>query len=210
MIRFFSRPFPLAIVLLVASAIPILTAILKVVEIPAGALPEDSLRLAAVPVSMWLHAFAGLVFALLGPLQFTRALQGRFGGLHRLSGRVFVLAGLVLGVSGFSLLAQLDSPSTLLLDLARGGLGAALIVALARGVWAAKAGKLFLHRAWMIRAYAICMGGPSVGLVLFPIFLAGGPVTGFGPDLVFVAWCLTTIVMGEWVITRLQNRQIQS
>ena len=109
---------------------------------PLGALPVDSLQLAAVPVTFFLHVLAGLLFGLLfgahfgvlWPLQFVRALRLRFGILHRLAGRVFVLAGAGLALSGLGLLLQVDSLTTGLLDTARGVVGLALIAAFVLGV----------------------------------------------------------------------------
>jgi hypothetical protein len=101
MIRTFTRQLPLALALAFCTFIPVMMAAVNVVQIPLGALPEDSLRLASVPVSLFLHSLAGVLFGVLGPLQFVRALRRRFGTLHRLSGRVFVLAGVGLALSGF-------------------------------------------------------------------------------------------------------------
>jgi uncharacterized protein (DUF2141 family) len=47
-------------------------AAVHVVQIPLGALPEDSLRLASFPVAHFLHSLAGVLFGVLGPLQFAR------------------------------------------------------------------------------------------------------------------------------------------
>ena len=179
MIRIFTRPIPLALALAFCTLIPVLTAAVSVVQIPLGALPEDSQRLAAVPVTFFLHSLAGVLFGVLGPLQFVRALRLRFGTLHRLAGRVFVLAGVGLALSGLALLLQAQSITTGLLDSARGVFGLALIVALVLGVAAARAHNLLSHRAWMIRAYAIGMGQGTVALVMFPIYLITGvPPTG--------------------------------
>ena len=201
MIRYFSRPMPLVLLLLFASAIPIVMAGFRVVQIPAGMLPDDSLRLGAAPVSMWLHSLAGILFGVLGPLQFARALWSRFGALHRLSGRVFVLAGLMLALSGLSLLLRLDSATTPLLDIARAIFSVLLIGALVLGVRAAQARNIASHGAWMIRAYAIGVGGTTVAVVMFPIYLiTGAPVTGLASDLVFVGWWLTMIWVAECII----------
>jgi uncharacterized membrane protein len=143
------------------------------------------------------------MFGVLGPLQFARTLQARFGGLHRMLGRVFVFAGLGLGLSGLSLLVRVDSVATPLLDIARAAFGAALIGALVLGIRAARGRNIALHRAWMIRSYALGMGGPTVALVMFPIYLAGGPVTGLVSDLVFVGWWLVTLAISEWVIAQI-------
>lgn len=133
-IHVFTRPVPLVLALACGTGIPVVLATVRVVQIPLGALTEDDLRLAAVPVAFFLHALAGLLFGVLGPLQFARALHRRFGALHRLAGRVFVLVGAGLSLSGLALLLQVQSIATGLLDAARGIFGLALITALALGV----------------------------------------------------------------------------
>ncbi len=153
MIRTFSRPIPLVLALAICTCIPVMMATVSVVQIPLGAWPEDSLRLACVPVAFFLHALGGVLFGVLGPLQFVRAIRLRFGTLHRLAGRVFVLAGAGLALSGLALLLRVESIATGLLDAARGVFGLALIAALALGVAAAWARDMLGHRAWMIRAY---------------------------------------------------------
>ena len=204
MIRTFTRAIPLALALAFCSFIPVMMAAVSVVQIPLGALPDDSLRLAAVPVTFFLHALAGVFFGVLGPLQFVRALRLRFGALHRLAGRVFVLAGAGLALSGLGLLLQVDSITTGLLDTARGVFGLALIAALALGVAAARARDMLSHRAWMIRAYVIGMGQGTVALVMFPIYLITGvPPTGLATDTVVVCMWLLNIALGEWVVRRL-------
>ena len=204
MIRTFTRPIPLVLALAFCTFIPVMMAAVSVVQIPLGALPEDSLRLASVPVAFFLHSLAGLLFGVLGPLQFVRALRLRFGTLHRLTGRVFVLAGAGLALSGLALLLQVESIATGLLDAARGVFGLALIAALVLGVAAARAHDMLRHRAWMIRAYAIGMGTGPVALVMFPIYLiTGEPPMGLASDIVVVGVWLLTIALGEWVVRRL-------
>ena len=139
MIRTFTRPIPLVLALAFCTFVPVMMAAVSVVQIPLGALPEDSLRLASFPVAFFLHSLAGVLFGVLGPLQFVHALRFRFGTLHRLTGRVFVLSGLGLGLSGLALLLQVESIATGLLDAARGVFGLALIAALVLGVAAARA-----------------------------------------------------------------------
>ena len=202
----FTRPTPLVLALAFCTFIPVMMAAVRVVQIPLGALPEDSLRLAAVPVAFFLHALAGVLFGLLGPLQFARALRRRFGKLHRLAGRVFVLAGAGMALSGVALLLQVESIATGLLDAARGTFGLALIAALALGVAAARGCDMPRHRAWMIRAYAIGMGQGTVALVMFPLYLVTGePPTGLTTDIVVVSMWLLNIALGEWVIRRMSS-----
>ena len=67
-IHVFTRPVPLVLALTLCTGIPVVLAAVRVVQIPLGALTEDDLRLAAVPVAFFLHALAGLLFGVLVPL----------------------------------------------------------------------------------------------------------------------------------------------
>jgi uncharacterized membrane protein len=203
MFRLFQRPIPLALALTFGTAIPVLTALVLVVQIPSGTYPEDSARLAVAPIAWFAHVLAGAAFGITGPLQFIRALGHRFGALHRLSGRIFVVSGAVLGLSGLSLLAQVMSQRTPLVDIARGLFGLALLIALGLGMAAIRDRDILRHRAWMIRAYAIGMGLGAVALVFFPIYIVTGQApTGLASDILFIASWLLTIALAEMVIRR--------
>ncbi|MDO9484314.1 MAG: DUF2306 domain-containing protein [Hydrogenophaga sp.] len=203
MLRIFTRPVPLAWLLALCTFIPVVTAAVLVVQIPLGALPADALRLTAAPVMYFLHALGGVVFGVLGPVQLVSALRHRFGFLHRLSGRVFVLAGWTMALAGLGLLWQVESVATALLDVARGVFSLALMVLLALGVMAARKRNMGQHRAWMVRAYVTGMGTGPVALVMFPIYLmTGKPLQGLLSDTVVVGMWLITIATGEWVIRR--------
>jgi uncharacterized membrane protein len=203
MFRLFSRPMPLALFLAFGTAIPVLNALVEVFQIPSGTYADDSARLAIAPLSWFAHVLAGAAFGITGPVQFVRALRHRFGAFHRVSGRIFVVSGAVLGLSGLSLLAQVASLSTPVVDIARGLFGLALLVALALAIAAIQSREILRHRAWMIRAYAIGMGLGAVGLVFFPIYVVTGqPPMGLGADILFVASWLLTIALAEVVIRR--------
>lgn len=198
MFRHFQRPMPLVLFLAFCTAIPVLTALVQVFQIPSGSYPEDSARLAVAPIAWFAHVLAGATFGITGPVQFVRALRHRFGVLHRISGRIFVLSGAILGLSGLSLLAQVTSQATPIVDIARGLFGLALLVALALAMAAIQDRDIPRHRAWAIRAYAIGMGLGAVGLVFFPIYIVTGhPPTGLAADILFVASWLLSIAFAE-------------
>ncbi len=206
MFRYFSRPIPLVLLLAFLTVIPVLTSLTEVFQIPTGTYPADSARLAVAPVAWFAHVLAGVAFGITGPLQFVRALRHRFGRLHRIAGRIFVVAGAALGLSGLSLLAQVTSVRTPVADIARGLFGLALLVALALAMAAIRDRDIQRHRAWMIRSYAVGMGLGVVGLVFFPIYLVtGAPPTGLGADMLFVASWMVSIFAGEVVILRLST-----
>ncbi|MEZ5706483.1 MAG: DUF2306 domain-containing protein [Burkholderiaceae bacterium] len=180
-LRALARPIPLALLLGFFTAIPVINGGVLSLQVLFNAVPADSLRLMVAPTALFLHALAGTTFGVTGPLQFTRALRGRYDRLHRVSGRAFVVSGLWLGLSGLMLLVRVESVATAVLDAARGCAGAALLVALAQGMRAIRAHDFVGHRAWMIRAYAIGKGSGTVALVFFPIYLvAGVPWAGPG------------------------------
>lgn len=198
MFRLLSRPMLLVLTLAVFSAIPVMTALVQVIQIPSGTYAQDSARLAIAPIAWFAHVLAGAAFGITGPVQFVRALRRRFGVLHRVTGRIFIVSGAALGLSGLSLLAQVASVRTPSADIARGLFGTALLIALARAMAAIRDRDFERHRAWMIRAYAVGMGLGAVGLVFFPVYLVTGqPPTGLASDVLFVGSWVLTIAFAE-------------
>jgi len=51
------------------------------------------------PILTLVHIVPGLLFMLLGPLQFSSTIRARHLRWHRWSGRVFVVCGVVIGIS---------------------------------------------------------------------------------------------------------------
>jgi hypothetical protein len=206
MYRGFARPKTLALTLLFFSAIPIMMSMARLVQIPIGTLPLDAAKFLPVPLWHWFHALAGMLFAVLGPLQFAGVVQRRFGQLHRVMGRVFAVAGFVLGFSGLGLFLQVSNSSSLIVDVMRVAAGAALIISLAMALLRIRHGNVSDHRAWMIRAYAIGVGSGVVSIVFFPIFLITGAVDGMVFDLAFVGSWLSCIAFAEVLNMRMFNR----
>ena len=203
MTRMFMRPRPLAFLLLFLTAIPIITAIVRVYEVAAGALPQDAERFMAVPWAMFLHALGGALFGILGPFQFARVLKNRFGRVHRVTGRIFVVAGLFMGLSSLRLLWEFPESASWSVSMARLMAGAALVGTLIAAVVFARSRSFPQHKAWMIRAYAIGMGPAAASLMLFPVFIATGePPEGTLSDLIFVLSWGINIALAEWVIRR--------
>lgn len=200
------NPVLLPAALLFLAAIPIVMAAVRVVQIPLGATPADVAYLMTLPLPYWLHALAGASFGILGPLQFGRALAARYGRLHRVLGRVFVIAGVVLGLSGLRLVLAFHGSSTPLLDIMRAAGGLALLGALWVAIAAVRRRDIARHRRWMIRAYAIGMGQSLIAFVLFPIYIATGePPMGLMSDLTVLLSWMISISMGEHAIRRIER-----
>lgn len=210
MFRFFQRPLPLGLLLAFLTAIPVLNSLYQAFAIPSGAYPKESAHLAVAPVSWFIHVLAGVVFGFTGPVQFVRALRNRFGALHRVLGRIFVLSGAIIGLSGLSILAQVASQRTPMVDIARGVFGLALLVALAMAMVAIRNREFRRHRAWVIRAYAVGMGLGTVALVFIPLYIVTGqPPIGLTSDILFVVTWVMNIVVAEVIIRRSSRSQLK-
>jgi uncharacterized membrane protein len=204
MTRRLSSPVVVPVALFFATALTILLALVQVVQIPLGALPEDSLRLSGAPVWHFMHVLGGATFGILGPIQFGRVLSRKYGLLHRVMGRVFVAAGAMISLSSLSLLWHFPATYSVAMNSGRLLFGIALGVALAIAMQAIYTRDFTRHRNWMIRAYAIGMGATAVTMVFFPIFLiTGEPPTGLASDIAFLGAWTACMVFAEGVVRRI-------
>lgn len=132
---------------------------------------------------MWtgVHFASTLTFAILALVQIVPAIRRRHAWIHRASGRVAVLAGLIGAISGAAIpLGVPDRP--LFWRLLIVGYCALTCVFLVLGFAAAVRGEIRTHRAWMIRAIAAEVA-VMTERVLFPIF----PLV-FGIHDEFIFW----------------------
>jgi uncharacterized membrane protein len=148
------------VALLVLCIVPVVAGSLRLLEIAGGPplLPANP-RIDAVPAPVVLHIVAATVYAVLGAFQFSARLPRRRPGRHRMSGRVLVLAGLVVAGSGLWMtLFYPGAPGGDLLWAIRLLVGSAIAAAIVLGFTAIRRGDIVAHRAWMIRAYALAVG----------------------------------------------------
>ena len=135
------------------------------------------------PVLTFVHIMPGLLFIILGPLQFMKRIRTRRLRLHRWSGRVFVAAGMVIGVS-----ALVMSPR-----MAIGGVNEQVAVtlfailflfALTKAFLHIRRREIALHREWMIRAYAIGLAVATTRPIM-GVFFATRRLTHLTPQEFF-------------------------
>jgi len=204
MTRFFTKPVVVPAALFFCTLLTILLALVQVVQIPLGALPEDSQRLSATPIWHFMHVLGGATFGILGPIQFGRVLMRKYGLLHRVMGRVFVAAGAMISLSSLSLLWHFPDTYSVAMNSGRLVFGIALGVALAIAMQAIYNRDFTRHRNWMIRAYAIGMGATAVTMVFFPIFLiTGAPPLGLAADIAFLGSWIACVVFAEGLVRRI-------
>jgi uncharacterized membrane protein len=204
MTRRLASPAVVTTALYFGTLLTILLALVQVVQIPLGALPEDSQRLGAAPVWHFMHVLGGATFGILGPIQFGRALMPRYGLLHRIVGRVFVAAGAMISLSSLGLLWRFPDTYSVAISSGRLLFGIGLGVALAIAMQAIYKRDFTRHRNWMIRAYAIGIGATAVTMVFFPIYLiTGEPPKGLAADIAFLGAWTACVVFAEGLVRRI-------
>ena len=154
------------------------------------------------PVLTMVHMVPGLLFVLLGPLQFVRTLRTRRPRLHRWTGRIVLGAGAIIGVTALVMSPQMaigglnETVATMLFGLF-------FLFALGKAFFLIRQRNFALHREWAIRAFAIGMAvtttRPIVG-----VFFATSRMTHLTPhDFFGIAFWLgftTHLIAAEaWI-----------
>jgi uncharacterized membrane protein len=120
-----------------------------------------------------LHVGGGVAALALGPWQFWGALRARRPWLHRLIGRVYLVAVLAAGAGGLML-----APLSIGGPLAHLGFTAMAVLVLSASALAYVSiirGRIAAHRMWMIRSYAMIFSAVSFRLWLGMLGLTGLP-----------------------------------
>jgi uncharacterized membrane protein YsdA (DUF1294 family) len=126
-----------------------------------------------------LHIVPGLLFILLGPLQFVRSLRVRWPGLYRWSGRVFLVSGMIVGITALVMSPQLaigganETAAATLFALV-------LLFSLIKAYLYIRARNVALHREWMIRAFAVGLAVATVRPIV-GVFFATRSITHLSP-----------------------------
>lgn len=189
--------------LLLLSAVPLVFGTLRAIELAGGAeiMPADA-RFTASPLPLALHIMSVTVFSILGPFQFATGFRRRRPGWHRAAGRLLVLCGLLVGLSGLwmTLFYPHKDGTGELLYAFRLLFGSAMVVSIFLGFTAIRRGDVIRHRAWMIRGYAIGIGAGTQVLTFAAGTLIAGPPSVLGGDLLNGAAWVINLAAAEWVI----------
>ncbi|MQS38369.1 DUF2306 domain-containing protein [Streptomyces katsurahamanus] len=118
-------------------------------------------------LSVVVHALPASLLLLLGPVQFVPALRNKYGKLHRVVGRVYMVSVLIASVAG--LFAATFSVDGFSVQVAFYLLTAAWLYSLVQAYRTIRRGRIQLHRIWMIRNYAL-----SFAAVVLRLFLVLG------------------------------------
>ena len=158
---------------------------------------------ARYPLLTLTHIVPGLLFMILGPLQFNSGIRARHLSWHRASGRVFVVCGFIIGIT--ALLMGFAMPAI-------GGVNQAaattlfatfFLCALSRAFWLICHRQIALHREWMIRAFAIGLAVATIRPII-GVFFATSRWSGLTPHDFFgiafwIGFVLHLIVAEAWI-----------
>src|SRR6267154_29875 len=151
-----------------------------------------------------MHIVPAMLFMILGPLQFVRRLRARHPRIHRWSGRIFLTASALVGVTGLTLafgktIGGVDEKAAITL------FGSFFLIALAKALWHALRREFAQHREWMIRGYAIGLAVATVRPIM-GTFFAAAVLRGHRPvphEFFGTAFCigftLQTIAAEIWI-----------
>jgi len=143
----------------------------------------------------------------LGPLQLVGALRAKYPQVHRWSGRIFLTASAVVGITGLTMalgetIGGVDEKAAVIL------FGSFFLIALGKALWHALKREFAQHREWMIRGYAI---GLAVGTFFAAAVMRGHtpePKEFFGTAF-WIGFTLQTIAAEIWInYTRPMTAQV--
>lgn len=108
------------------------------------------------PTIVALHVVLGAFYLVFAPFQFVKLIRYRHLGYHRRIGRVLVAVGTVVGATALfmGLVIPFSGWAEGVLIALFGGL---FFFALSKGFVHVRAGRVDLHREWMIRAFAVAL-----------------------------------------------------
>ena len=132
------------------------------------------------PILTLVHIVPGMLFMILGPLQFSSRIRARHLRWHRLSGRVFVICGLVIGISALVMSFGMPAIGGVNQAAATTLFGTFFLAALCKAFWHIRRREVALHREWMIRAFSIGLAVAAIRPIM-GVFFATSPLTGLTP-----------------------------
>src|SRR6267142_358789 len=155
------------------------------------------------PVLTLIHVIPGMLFMILGPLQFSATIRARHLRWHRWSGRVFLVCSLIIGVSALVMSFSMQSIGGVNQAAATILFGIFFLVALGKAFWHIRRREIALHREWMIRAYAVGLAVATIRPII-GIFFATSHWSGLTPSQFFgtafwIGFVLQLIAAECWI-----------
>ena len=164
--------------------------------------PNDTMHYFEMPIPIMIHIVSGMLFSLLGPLQFAPVIRQRWPRWHRMMGTLLLVSG--LGVAGSAIWMNEVFPEFGGLLKYTGVLFGSVLLVFAefQAIRFIVARNIASHRAWMMRALAMVFGPATQRFIVIPYFvLVGMPSELFIGFLVWSGWIIN-LAFVEWFLWR--------
>lgn len=169
---------------------------------------------ARYPALTLVHIIPGLLFMVLGPLQFSRALRARRPGWHRWAGRVYLVCALVVGVSALAMSLGMPAIGGAPQAVATTLFGVWFLYALGRAYRHILRREVARHREWMLRAFAVGLAvatiRPIIGLFFATSRLSGLTAAQFFGVAFWVGFVLHVVAAELWIRRTRPQRHIRA
>lgn len=161
--------------------------------------PDFDSAFARYPLLTLVHIIPGILFMILGPLQFVRRIRSRYPKVHRWSGRLFVVMGFVIGFTALAM-SSLMSIGGAVERAATTLFALIFLFALGKAFLHIRRREITPHREWMIRAFAIGLAVATVRPIVGMFFAFSGlsPQEFFGIAF-WIGFTLHLIAAEVWI-----------
>ena len=162
--------------------------------------PDMVHHVADIAPVFWVHVIAAAWAMAAGVPQFLVRLRTAYPRIHRWTGRTYVAAVLLGGLSGLGL--ALNANGGFVTQSGFSLLAVCWLIATGMALRHVLAGRYADHRIWMIRSYALTFAAVTLRLQV-PIWvnLLGTDYTGVLPIIAWACW-VPNLIVAEWLIMR--------
>jgi uncharacterized membrane protein len=163
------------------------------------------------PILTLVHIVPGLLFMVLGPLQFSSTIRARHLRWHRWSGRVFVVCGFVVGISALVMSVGMPAIGGLNQAAATTLFASFFLFGLCKAFWHIRRREIPLHREWMIRAFSVGIAVATIRPIV-GMFFATSRFSGLTPHEFFgiafwIGFVLHLIAAEAWIRATLPQQE---
>lgn len=205
--------------LLALALVPALGGIARLGQVSGGVVSPENARFLAAPAPIVLHILGTTLYSFLGAFQFSASFRRCNPTWHRSVGKVLVLAGLIVALSG--LWMTLVYPITKVesgpagfdgvgVYLTRLLVGVAMAWFIVLGLAAIRKRDIPSHRAWMMRSYALGMGAGTQVFTHLPWFLFPSLHGELARTLCMAAGWAINLAVAEWFIVKKRSLDLQT
>ena len=148
-------------------------------------------------IAIYTHIFASIVALVLGPFQFSSRLRQKHLALHRWSGRVYLLVGVLVG-GLFGLYMSLFSFGGIVSNTGFAFLALSWLFSGLMAFLAIRRRDILNHRKWMIRNYSLTFAAVTLRIYVGISFATGLEFEEFYPVIAWLCW-VPNILLAEWL-----------